>query len=465
MTVSDFFNSVNDVLWGPPILIAFMGCGLLLTIRLKLLQFLKLPFALVQVFKKHEGGSGDISHFAALMTALSATIGTGNIVGVATAIHLGGPGAMFWMWTAALLGMATKYSEAILALRYRVLDSRGQVAGGPMYYIKEGLKERYNWVRLGKYLALMFAICGAVASFGIGSSAQSNSVTNSLISMSELLGFWVDENGKSLIQHWVIGLIIASFTALVVLGGLKSIARASVAIVPFMAVLYVLTGLVILLFNLDKVLPALLTIWTEAFNFSAAAGGAVGAAIRYGVARGVFSNESGMGSAPIAAAAAITDHPGRQALVSMTGTFIDTIIVCSITGIVIVMGGHYESINAAQLTNASFEQLFPVAGWGSIIASISLVLFAYSTILGWCYYGEKCVQYLAGDRAVWVYRYVYVSTVFFGSVLTVDLVWTLSDTFNALMAVPNLFALMLLSGVILREARDLDEKRKLGQLP
>lgn len=461
-------GKIGGFVWGPIMLTLLVGTGVLLTFRLGFLQFHMLPFALKQAFKPHkpkEGDSGDVSHFGALMTALSATIGTGNIAGVATAVALGGPGAVFWMWMTALVGMATKYGEGVLAVKYREINSRGEMSGGPMYYIEKGLKQRW--------LAILFALFAVLASFGIGSSVQSNSVADAVYHSFK-------------VEPWITGAVLTVFTAVVILGGIRSIAKASSVIVPLMAVGYVLGGLVVLAMNADLVGTALGLIFRDAFSAQAVAGGTLGSMIRFGVARGVFSNEAGMGSAPIAAAAAKTDHPVRQALVSMTGTFLDTIIVCSITGVVLVMGliqmnlidpvsGTYlvKDISVgAKLTTGTFEHMMP--GFGGALVAFGLIFFAYSTILGWCYYGEKCAAYLMGDRFVPLYRVVYVATVFLGCLAVqtgenadqagVKLVWNIADTFNGLMAAPNLIALVLLSGVIVAETKDFVAKRKRGEL-
>ncbi|MDO4769027.1 MAG: sodium:alanine symporter family protein [Brachymonas sp.] len=453
----DLFKRVGDWVWGPVMLVLLVGTGVLLTIMLKGLQFSMLWYALKQAFlphaKKADGSEheGDISQFGALMTALSATIGTGNIAGVATAVASGGPGAVFWMWVTAIFGMATKYGEGVLAVKYRILNKRGQMSGGPMYYIEHGLGSKWKW------MAYAFALFGAVASFGIGSSVQSNSVAQAIQSSFSINPVYT-------------GVALTLLTAIVVLGGIRSIATASSLIVPVMAIFYVLGGLGIILLNLPLVLPAVKLILGDAFTGQAIAGGAIGTVIRYGVARGVFSNEAGMGSAPIAAAAAKTDHPVRQALVSMTGTFLDTIIVCSITGIVLVMGmlgagGEFvkPELSGAALTSDTFQRLLP--GPGGWVVTIGLIFFAYSTILGWCYYGEKCAAYVFGYGFTGVYRVIYVASVMLGTVVSLDLVWLAADTFNGLMAIPNLIALVLLSGVIVKETRDFKAKRQNGELP
>ena len=448
--IQSIMETLSGLVWGPYMLVLIVGTGVFLTFRLLFWQFRMLPLAFKQVFGKHpdKKDSGDISQFASLMTALSATIGTGNIAGVATACVLGGPGAVFWMWMTAFFGMATKYGEGVLAVKYRVKNEKGEMSGGPMYYIERGLGAKWKW------LAVLFALFGTLASFGIGSSVQSNTVA---LAVENSLG----------ISTLTTAIIITIFSALVILGGIKSISKASSIIVPVMALGYVIGGLIIIFNNLELVVPALKMIFTYAFTGEAAAGGAIGAAIRYGVARGVFSNEAGMGSAPIAAAAAKTDHPARQGLVSMTGTFIDTIIVCSITGIVLVMGfimagQSFGDQTGAVLTISVFDKLLP--GFGGWVVTFGIIFFAYSTILGWSYYGEKCCTYLLGEKSVFIYRLIYIASVFVGCVVTLDLVWLFADTFNGLMAAPNLIALLLLSGVIAKESKDFIERRKSGEL-
>ena len=456
--VEKFIHWLNDnIVWGPVMLVLLVGTGIWLTLILRGLQFGMLFYALKQAFRPHpkkDDGSdheGDVSHFGALMTALSATIGTGNIAGVATAVVTGGPGAVFWMWITAIFGMATKYGEGVLAVKYRVTNNKGEMSGGPMYYIENGLGKKWKW------LAFLFAFFGVMASFGIGSTVQANSVAQAVHS-----SFGVDT--------WITGVVLTLITAFVVLGGIQSISRVSSVVVPFMAVLYIVGGLVVVAMHFDLLLPALKVIMHDAFSGQAVAGGVVGTVIRYGVARGVFSNEAGMGSAPIAAAAAKTDHPVRQALVSMTGTFLDTIIVCSITGIVLVMGilqsngGAFAvpDLKGAALTTATFDAM--LSGYGGWVVTIGLIFFAYSTTLGWCYYGEKCATYVFGDKSVPMYRVIYVATVMLGTVLSMDMVWAAADTFNGLMAVPNLIALLLLSKVIVQETRDFKAKRASGEL-
>lgn len=445
MDFSEIIGTLSDFVWGPYMLVLIVGTGIFLTIRLGFIQVKTLPYALKLAFSRNQDkkSQGDISHFQSLMTALSATIGTGNIAGVATAYVLGGPGAIFWMWITAVFGMATKYSEAILAVKYRIVDDNGNMAGGPMYFIERGL----GW----KWLGWLFAFFGAVAAFGIGNMVQTNSVADVVQS----------NFGVSPI---ITGLVLAVFTALVILGGIKSIGKATSFIVPFMALFYVLGGLAIVFIHINLVPEAFALIFKDAFTGEAAAGGALGTVIRWGVARGVFSNEAGLGSAPIAAAAAITDHPGRQALVSMTGTFLDTICVCTITGLGLVIGGLTglvpEGLEGASLTAASFNALLPVGNLGAYIVTIGLIFFAYSTVLGWSYYGEKCFQYLLGTKGITFYRWAFVLVAFWGATAKLDVVWGIADVFNGAMAIPNLIGLLLLSNVIVSETKDFNKLRQ-----
>lgn len=429
-----FLGKVSDFVWGPITLVLIVGTGIYLTIRLGFLQFRTLPYAIRLAFspKRQDNKSkGDISHYEALTTAMAATIGTGNIVGVATAVVMGGPGAVLWMWLSALFGMATKYSEAILAVKYRVTNSKGQMSGGPMYYLEHGLK--------AKWLGVLFAIFGSVAAFGIGNMTQSNSVSGALKDAFSVPG-------------WVTGIILTLLTGLVILGGIKSIGRVTAFFVPIMALFYLIGGLIVMVMNWDIVPGAIGLIFNDAFTGSALGGGILGTVIRYGVARGVFSNEAGLGSAPIAAAAAKTDYPGRQALVSMTQVFIDTILVCSITGITIVMSGLYDgNLEGVALTSAAFTQF--LGGAGGYIVTIGIVLFAFSTLVGWSYYGEKCFSYLFTDKAIPYYRVVFVAAVMIGATAQLNVVWSISDIMNALMAFPNLIGLLGLSGVVAFETK------------
>ncbi len=441
-TVTHLFNTLGGYVWGPVMLALLAGTGVYLSVRLGFLQFSLLPYAFKLAFSRKQDNSspGDISQFQALMTALAGTIGTGNIAGVATAVVLGGPGAIFWMWITAFVGMMTKYAEGLLAVKYRVTDEDGKMSGGPMYYIERGLNM--------KWLACAFAFFGMIAALGTGCSVQSNSVAHSMTTSFGVPG-------------WLTGVVLTAGTALVVLGGIKSIARAASVIVPIMAVFYVLGGLGIILSHLDLLLPALSLIFTDAFTGQAVAGGAVGTVIRFGVARGVFSNEAGLGSAPIAAAAAKTSVPAKQALVSMTGTFLDTIIVCTITGVVLVMGGSYtDGTTGAALTTQTFDALLP--GPGGWIVTIGLIFFSYSTILGWSYYGEKCAQYLFGKRSITPYRTIYIAFVMLGTIASLDLVWAVSDVFNGMMALPNLIGILLLSGVVISETQSFRAARRLN---
>ncbi len=429
--VTTWLNMIGGWVWGPVLLVLLVGTGVFYTVRLKGLQFRALPGALKLAFSRQpqSDAPGDISQFQALMTAMAGTIGTGNIAGVATAVVLGGPGAILWMWLCALFGMSTKYAEAYLAVYFRERDSKGEMAGGPMYYLEKGLGL--------KSLAIMFAVCGMIAALGTGCSVQSNSVAQAVANTFGMPG-------------WMTGVLLTLVTGLVLLGGIRSIARVASLIVPAMAVLYLAGGFIIIALNYELVLPALSLIVHDAWTGEAVAGGAIGAVIRYGVARGVFSNEAGIGTAPIAAAAAKTNRPQDQALVSMTGTFLDTIVVCSITGIVLVMAGQFtDGVTGAALTSNSFESLLPgVGGW---VVTIGLIFFAYSTILGWSYYGEKCTTYLMGDKAVLPYRVIYTGFVMLGTVISLDLVWAVADIFNGLMAFPNLIGLLLLSGIVVHQ--------------
>lgn len=431
-------NGIDSFVWGPPLLFLLIGTGIMLTVRLRLLQVFKLPRALKLIFTAKNQGKGDIDSFKALCTALAATVGTGNIVGVATAVHAGGPGAMFWMWMAAFVGMATKYAEGCLAVKYRTIDKNGEIAGGPMYYIENGLGKKY------KPLAFLFAFFGVlVAFFGIGTFAQ----VNSIVEITKL-----SANIPVEYTAVVLTIIVAAIT----IGGLQSIARAASKIVPAMAVIYVISTVGFLVAFYDMIPAAIVEIITDAFTPTAASGGFLGAtvlvAMRNGVARGVFSNESGLGSAPIVAAAAKTKWPAEQGLISMTGTFIDTIIICTLTGLCLVVSGAWSStLNGASLTNAAFLQAYPT--WGSIILCVGLTLFAFTTILGWNYYGERCIQYLVGVKGIMPYRIIFIILVACGAFIKLDIIWVLADIVNGLMAIPNLIALIGLSGVVVAETK------------
>ena len=441
-------NEIDNFIWGPPLLVLLVGTGILLTIRLNLLQIFKLPKALSLIFRAQNAGSGDIDSFKALCTALSATVGTGNIVGVATAIHAGGPGALFWMWMAAFFGMATKYAEGLLAVKYRETDEKGEIAGGPMYYIKNGMGKKYKW------LGGLFAFFGVlVAYFGIGTFAQVNSIVD------------ITKMTIGLDPVWT-GAILTIFVAAITIGGLQSIAAAASRIVPAMAFIYFLSTIGVLLVFADKVPAAVSMIFESAFTTTAATGGFLGAtvmmAMRNGVARGVFSNESGLGSAPIVAAAAKTKWPAEQGLISMTGTFIDTIIICTLTGLTLVVTGVWCGMeNGAALTNAAFTSAFPV--FGGYMLLIGLVLFAFTTILGWNYYGERCMIYLVGTKGVLPYRLVFILLIASGAFLKLEAIWILADIVNGLMAIPNLIALIFLSGICVRETKKYMDHLKTGK--
>lgn len=454
---NDFLVWFDNLVWGLPLIILILATGIFLSIRLCGLQFVHLPKALKFMFKNEEGGKGEVTSFGALCTALSATIGTGNIVGVATAVVAGGPGALFWMWVAALFGMATKYAEGVLAVKYRVVEEDGHVLGGPFYYIENGMGKNWRW--LGK----IFAFFGAgVGLLGIGTFTQVNSIAGSVNNFFDANNEWtVNLFGNT--YSWTVvicGLILTFLVGLVVIGGIKRISQVSEIIVPFMAVLYFVFCLIILVLNASAIPAALATIVKSAFGLNAVAGGALGSmivAMQKGIARGIFSNEAGLGSAPIAAAAAQTKEPVRQGLVSMTGTFIDTIVICTMTGLSIVITDSWNiGLEGVAVTTHAFQQGLPFnPQFSSLMLVICLVFFAFTTILGWDYYGERCVEYLANGnkKVVNVYRWLYILAIFIGPFMTIEAVWTIADIFNALMAFPNLIALIALNGVIVAETR------------
>ena len=434
----EILNEIDAFVWGPPLLVLLVGTGILLTFRLKLLQVFKLQQALGLIFSAKNDGSGDVNSFKALCTALAATVGTGNIVGVATAIKAGGPGALFWMWMAAFFGMATKYSECLLAVKYRTVDANGNISGGPMYYIENGLGKKY------KPLAVMFAVFGVLcAYFGIGTFAQ----VNSIVEITQI---------SAGIPVVYTGIALTVVVAAVTIGGLKSIATVAAKVVPAMALLYFLTTVGIMIVFADQVPAAIATVLNSAFTPTAAQGGFLGAtvmlAMRSGVARGVFSNESGLGSAPIVAAAAKTKWAAEQGLISMTGTFIDTIIICTLTGLSLVVSGVWcGPLNGAAMTESAFTMAFPA--FGSLLLLVGLVLFAFTTILGWNYYGERCVEYLMGVKAILPYRIIFICLIACGPFLKLEEIWVLADIVNGLMAIPNLIALLALSGVVVAETK------------
>ena len=459
-TINHFLGVVDNFVWGVPLMVLIMAGGILLTVRLGLLQIRKLPLALKWMVKNEEGGDGEISSFGALCTALSATIGTGNIVGVATAVGAGGPGALFWMVVAAFFGMATKYSEGLLAVKYRVVAEDGHSLGGPFYYIEQGMGPKWKW--LAKIFAF-FGVC--VGLFGIGTFSQVNGIS------SAVNNFFDPNNAHSVkilpflgSYSWsvVIASLVLSFcVAAVLIGGVKRIASVSQIVVPFMAVIYVVFVLVLVICNITEVPAAFAVIVKAAFSPKAVTGGAVGSmivAMQKGVARGIFSNEAGLGSAPIAAAAAQTKEPVRQGLVSMTGTFIDTIVICTLTGLSIVLTGAWqvEGLEGVQVTTYAFQHGLPFpAEVSSFVLMLCLVFFAFTTILGWDYYSERCLEYLTNGhkKTILTYRWLYILAVFIGPYMTVSAVWTIADIFNGLMAIPNMIALFALSGVVVKETK------------
>lgn len=464
--INSVLETIDNLVWGVPLMVLILAGGFLLTARLGLLQMRRLPLALKWMYKNEDGGHGEVTSFAALCTALSATIGTGNIVGVATAITTGGPGALFWMEIAAFFGMATKYSEGLLAVKYRTVAEDGHSLGGPFYYIEKGMGVKYKW------LAKAFAFFGVgVGLFGIGTFTQVNGIA------SAVKGFF-DPHDLHMVKipgignySWAViisSLILAFCVAAVIIGGLKRIASVAQVIVPFMALIYIIFSIMLLIFNIKEVPAAFVTIVKAAFNPSAVTGGIAGSmivAMQKGIARGIFSNEAGLGSAPIAAAAAQTKEPVRQGLVSMTGTFIDTIVICTMTGLSIVLTGAWkqEGLEGVQVTSYAFRNGLPFPSQlSSFVLVICLVFFAFTTILGWDYYSERCLEYLTDSnfKVIKGYRYIYILAVFIGPYMTVSAVWTIADIFNGLMAIPNMIALFALSGVIVKETRDFFDKDK-----
>ena len=434
----EILNQIDSMVWGPWLLILLLGTGVLFTLRLGFIQIAKLPLALRLIFSARNRGDGDIDSFKALCTALAATVGTGNIVGVATAIKAGGPGALFWMWMAAFFGMATKYAEGCLAVRYREVDSNGEISGGPMYYIEKGLGEKW------KPLAILFAVFGVLtACLGSGTYTQANAIMSSLE-----VSFGIAPLMTDVVLTILVGIII--------LGGLQSIAKAAEKIVPAMAVVYIVAVTSLLIINREQLPMAIELVFVNAFTPTAAMGGFLGASvmkgIQSGIARGIFSNESGLGSAPIVAAAAKPKWPAEQGLISMTGTFIDTIIICTMTGLAVISSGLWTTeLNGAVLTNGAFSQAFPL--FGDYLITIALVLFAFTTILGWSYYGERCAVYLFGTKVIKPYRLVFIAIIATAAFLKLEEIWALADIVNGLMAFPNLVALLLLSGTVVSESK------------
>jgi len=447
-------NAIGSFAWGPVMIALLFATGLILSVGTKFVQYRKIGYAFRLLFSRKVEGDGDITPFAALMTSLSATIGTGNIAGVATAIAIGGPGAVFWMWVTAVLGGATKFAEAVLAVRYRVTDELGEKSGGPMYYASRGMEEKYggNW----KWLGAAFALFAFIASFGIGNMVQSNSVADAV---NQSLG----------VPHWISGIVVAAATALVVIGGIKSIARVAEAIVPIMALVYVIGSLWIIFTNIEFLPRALGWIFSNAFNGDAVGGGFLGTVVRMGVARGVFSNEAGLGSAPIAHAASKNNDPVKQGIIASLGSFIDTIVVCTMTALVIMISPVMtidadglmvinDGLNGAALTTAAYNQALP-GGFGQFIVSFGLVFFAYSTILTWYFYGYKSLEYLTNVKVASYYKWVWVALIFVGATVPLSFVWSISDAFNGLMAIPNLVALIALSSVVFGMLKDYEGKR------
>lgn len=461
-TINNILVAIDDFVWGVPLIVLILATGIFLTIRLKGLQFTKLGLAFKYMFKNESSGKdGEVSSFAALCTALSATIGTGNIVGVATAVVAGGAGALFWMWIAALVGIATKYAECLLAVKYRTVAEDGHIVGGPFYYIEKGMGEKWKW------LAKIFAFFGVgVGLLGIGTFTQINGITSAVNNFFDPNNSWtVSLFGRD--YSWTViiaGLLLTVCVALVIIGGLKRISTVAQVIVPFMAVLYIVAALIIIVTHITAVPAAIVEIVQSAFGLRAMAGGALGAmivAMQKGIARGIFSNEAGLGSAPIAACTATVEEPAKQGLVSMLGTFIDTIIICTMTGLSIVLTGSHtyaveNGLEGVAVTTRAFQEGLPFPNQlSAFILMICLVFFAFTTILGWDYYSERCLEYLfkGNLKVVKGYRWLYILAVFIGPFMTVSAVWTIADIFNGLMAIPNLIALVALSGVVVAETK------------
>ncbi|MDO5548063.1 MAG: alanine/glycine:cation symporter family protein [Eubacteriales bacterium] len=465
-TLTAVLERIDSLVWGIPLMVLILAGGILLTVRMHILQFRKLPLALKWMVKNEADGEGEVSSFGALCTALSATIGTGNIVGVATAVCAGGPGALFWMIAAAFFGMATKYAEGVLAIKYRVVDKSGHSLGGPFYYIERGMGTQWKW------LAKLFAVFGVlVGLLGIGTITQVNGIANAVQTFfdpqeTHLLSIpYVGEYSVFVVGASV---VVAAFVALVLIGGIKRISSVAQVIVPFMAIVYVVFCVAVIVYNITSVPDAVVTVIQGAFHPRAVTGGVVGTmfvAMQKGVSRGIFSNEAGLGSAPIAAAAAQTKEPVRQGLVSMTGTFIDTIVICTMTGLVIVMTGAWQidGLEGVQVTNYAFANGLPFPQQvSSCILMVCLAFFAFTTILGWDYYSERCLEYLVGGqtKAILAYRWLYIFVVFLGPYLTVSAVWTIADIVNGLMAIPNMIAIFALNGIVVKETKDFFQRQK-----
>ena len=465
-TINEILGMVDNFVWGVPLMVLILAGGILLTLRLGVLQIRRLPLALKWMIKNEEEGDGEVSSFGALCTALSATIGTGNIVGVATAIAAGGPGALFWMEVAALFGMATKYAEGLLAVKYRVVDEENHVLGGPFYYIERGMGEKWKW--LAKIFAF-FGVC--VGLLGIGTFSQVNGISSAVNNVFDPNQSWIVTIPGIGTYSWTVviaSLVLSICVALILIGGIKRIASVSQVVVPFMAVIYILLCVTLIICNIREIPQAIVTVVKGAFQPSAVTGGIVGSifvVMQKGVARGIFSNEAGLGSAPIAAAAAQTKEPVRQGLVSMTGTFIDTILICTMTGLAIVLTGAWkvDGLEGVEVTAYAFGKGLPIpAEVASFLLMLCLVFFAFTTILGWDYYSERCLEYLSGERkkVVGVFRWLYILAVFIGPYMTIKAVWTLADIFNGMMALPNMIAIFALSGVVVKETKEFFEKKK-----
>ena len=476
-TFNSILDTVDGYVWGIPLIAIVLFVGVMLTVRLGCLQVMNLTNALRYMLHSEKGGEGEVSSFGALCTAMAATIGTGNIVGVATAIGTGGPGALFWMEVAAFLGLATKYAEGLLAVKYRSVDKDGKVLGGPFFYIQNGIKERFGFNL--KWMAILFSVFGVCAGvLGIGTITQVNGITSAVARLTPNSSEFINLGGNSVSCTTAIaGLLVTAFTAFVIIGGLKRIAKVSTYVVPVMAIFYILISLLLLAMNFSHISEAIETIVRAAFNPSAVTGGAVGTifiAMQKGIARGIFSNEAGLGSAPIAAAAAKTNEPVRQGLVCMTGTFFDTIIICTMTGLAIVVTGAWDpklGLEGVNITMEAFSRGLSFLPYGTVVApyflAVALVFFAFTTILGWAYYSEKCLQYLIGRKnrkAILTFRWVYVAAIFIGPYMTVSAVWTCADIFNGLMAFPNLIALILLSGIVAKETKSYLERLRQGEI-
>ena len=466
-TINDILNSIDNFVWGVPLMVLILAGGILLTIRLGVMQIRKLPLALKWMVKNEEGGEGEISSFSALCTALSATIGTGNIVGVATAVGTGGPGALFWMVVTAFFGMSTKFAEGLLAVKYRVVGKDGHSLGGPFYYIELGMGKKWKW------LAKLFAFFGVcVGLFGIGTFSQVNGISSAVhnffdpndLHCVKLLPFLGEYSWSVIISSLVLSICVAT----VLIGGIKRIANVSQIIVPFMAIIYFAFAAILIIGNITAIPSAIAVIVKAAFSPKAVTGGVVGSifvAMQKGIARGIFSNEAGLGSAPIAAAAAQTKEPVRQGLVSMTGTFIDTIVICTLTGLSIVLTGAWQvpGLEGVDVTTYAFQQGLPFPPQiSAFILMLCLVFFAFTTILGWDYYSERCLEYLSGGniKHVKIFRWIYIIAVFIGPYMTVSAVWTIADIFNGLMAIPNMIAIFALSGVVVKETKDFFQRHK-----